>query len=112
MTPTAPLQAESPILFEYFGLELFLNSSDNRPIHIYARTADSMSMASIHFLNGIYSSAELRNVPDVAMLDDKEIRHFRTLIEQNLSQIVNSWIDFYVFNRQPVSERILKPVDR
>jgi hypothetical protein len=111
MNPKAPTQAESPVLFEYYGLELFLNSSDNRPVHIYARIGDNMSVASIHFKNGIYSSIDIRNIPDVAMIEEREARRFRALIEQNLSQIVNSWVDYYVFNRKPIAERILKPVE-
>lgn len=110
MNPKAPSQTESPVLFDYFGLELFLNSSDNRPVHIYARSGDNMSVAAINFKNGIHSSVDIRNVPDVGMIDDIEIKKFRALIEQNLSQIINSWVDFYVFNRKPISERIIKQV--
>lgn len=111
MNPKAPTQTESPVLFDYYGLELFLNSSDNRPIHIYARSGENMSVAAINFKNGIQTSIDIRNVPDVGMIDDREIRKFRALIEQNLSQIVNSWVDYYVYNRKPIAERIMKPVE-
>lgn len=95
-----------PKLYEYLGIVIFFYSEDHKPIHIHANY-DGNNMKVSFFIkdekiyrityqeiNGKFSSSKLK--------------HLKAFINAFKEDIVKTWIDFFVYNKDVKFERITK----
>lgn len=75
---------------------------------VYARQNDRLNAAKIHFKNGIFQKIEIRSVPDTPALEATESSIFLKIIEDHLSEIINRWIDCFVYRKSFLPEVIKK----
>lgn len=103
------LPSEKPI-FEYFGLEIYLDINDSQPLVFYGRAHNQVSKIVIHLHDGIYSHIEILSIDGFQSLEDKDRENFIKMIDFNLTEIIKFWIDFYVYKKEVPFEKILKPL--
>lgn len=98
-------------LLEYRGLEVCLFPSDRTPIHFYAISGDDMAMAIVTFKNGILEKSEILNVQDASPMSDSSRERFRVIVDEYLSELVRHWIDYYIYGKNPQTEKIHKNLE-
>lgn len=103
------LPSEKPI-FEYFGLEIYLDLHDSQPLVFYGRAHNQVSKIIIHLKDGIFSHLEILSIDGFEELSGKDRENFHKVIDFNLTEIIKFWIDFYVYKKEIPFEKILKPL--
>jgi hypothetical protein len=97
-----------PKLYEYFGLMILFYSNEHEPIHVHCKYQGKESKAEIIFENGKFIEVRISDVKGKEPLEMKEIKQFKKLVETYRDDIVRKWIDFFVYNKEVISEKISK----
>ena len=97
-------------LFEYFGVEVFFLCSDFQPLVVYGGFQSRKSKIIIQLENGVYSHLTLMTVDDCEPLDDKELDKFKKVVSNNLTEIIRSWTNHFVYHKEIQFEKIIKPI--
>jgi len=64
------------------------------------------SKAEIIFENGKFKEIIVRDVRGKQPLDARNMKRFKRVVEVYRDDIVNKWIDFFIYNREIKPERI------
>jgi hypothetical protein len=99
-----------PKLYEYFGLIVLFYSNEHEPIHVHGRKEDRESKAEISYEGGRFKEIKIRSVKGKRPLKKNELRNFRKLLKSYREDIVNKWIDFFIYNREIKPERITRKI--
>jgi hypothetical protein len=99
-----------PKLYEYFGLIILFYSNEHEPIHVHCKHQNKESKAEIIFENGKFVEVRISEVQGKDPLEIKDLKRFKKLVEVYRDDIVRKWIDFFVYNKEVVSERITKKI--
>jgi len=99
-----------PKLYEYFGLIVLFYSNEHEPIHVHGKHQERESKAEIIFENGKFVEVRISDVTGKRPLDRKRLALFKQLVEQYRDDIVNKWIDFFIYNKPVPSEMITKRI--
>ncbi len=110
-TTATVVKTSQIVLLEYRGIDICLFPSDKTPIHFYATCGDDVAMAKITFKNGIFEKSDVQNIAGASPMTDKNKERFRVVVEEYLSELVRSWIDYYVYGKTPQSEKIQKSLE-
>lgn len=100
-----------PKLYEYFGLIILFYSNEHEPIHVHGKYQGRESKAEIIFENGEFREVRVSAVKGKEPLDSKNERRLRKLVEHFREDIVQKWVDFFVYNKEVKSEVITKKID-
>lgn len=92
-------------LYDYYGLEVFFKKDISLPISVYARRDNKESCIRIEFKDGLVKSVAMD--PEINALDADDAETFMLLTEKNISEIVKSWLDAFIYNKE-VSSEIIK----
>lgn len=103
------LPSEKPI-FEYFGLEIYIDVNDQHPLVFYGRSANNVSKIIVHLDNGLFSHLEMISIDGIPELEEGDKENFLKMINCNLTEIIKFWIDFFVYKKSIPFEKILKPL--
>ena len=91
-----------PKLYEYFGLLILFYSNEHEPIHVHGVDADGCELkAEIIVEDG------KGHVPP---LTGPRLKDFKVLVKVRAEDIVQKWIDFFVFKKHIKTVRITKRV--
>lgn len=99
-----------PKLYEYFGLIILFYSSEHEPIHVHCKYQDKESKAEIIFENGKFVEVRISEVKGKEPLDSKNRKKFEKFVEFYRDDIVRKWVDFFVYNKVVVAEKITKKI--
>jgi len=99
-----------PKLYEYFGLIVLFYSNEHEPIHVHGKYQERESKAEIIFENGKFVEVRISEVTGKRPLDRQRLALFKQLVEQYRDDIVNKWIDFFIYNKPVLPERITKRI--
>ena len=99
-----------PKLYEYFGLIVLFYSNEHEPIHVHGKYQSLESKAEIIFENGKFVEVRISNVKGKSPLKEKHQKQLKNLVEKYRDDIVNKWIDFFVYNKPIRSEKITKKI--
>jgi hypothetical protein len=99
-----------PKLYEYFGLIILFYSNEHEPIHVHCKYQGTESKAEIIYVNGKFSEVIIKKVPGKAPLKTQNLKRFKKLVENYRDDIIRKWVDFFVYNKVIVSERITKKI--
>lgn len=102
--------ANIPKLYEYFGLIILFYSNEHDPIHVHGKYQNRESKAILIFENGKFKQVKVSSVKGKRPLGINELKKFKKLVELFRDDIVNKWIDFFVFNREIKAEIITKKI--
>lgn len=97
-----------PKLYEYLGLIILFYSNDHEPIHVHGKYQGMESKAEIIFENGIFKEIRVSDVKGKRPLDKKNLKNFTIFVEAYRLDIVNKWIEFFVYNKAIEPEIIHK----
>ena len=99
-----------PKLYEYFGLIILFYSSEHDPIHVHCKYQEKESKAEIIYENGKFLEVVIKDVAGKEPLDTQNLKKFKRLVEYYRDDIIRKWVDFFVFNKEIVCERITKKI--
>lgn len=95
-----------PKLYEYLGLVIFFYSNEHEPIHVHARHADCESKIEILIANGQIKKLVLKPVKGKRPLSTKQQREFKKLTKVLADEIVQSWVNYFVYHKKIVTKKI------
>jgi hypothetical protein len=95
-----------PKLYEYLGIIVFFYSREHEPIHVHARYGQCENKIEIVFENGIVKSIRVLNVPGRKPLPAKQKKEFKHLVNKLSDEIVQSWINFFIYDKKIVTKKI------
>ena len=97
-----------PRLYEYFGLILIFYANEHEPVHVHAKCQGREARAEFVILDGAIAEIRFGATPGRARLTDQEMRLFREITNARADDIVQKWIDYFVFNKSIQPERITR----
>lgn len=97
-----------PKIFEYLGILIFFYSNEHEPIHIHAKKGEYESKAEFYIVDGVISEIKIKNIPGVQPLRGKELKDFEIFLENYAFQIVEKWINYFVYHKKVPFEKITK----
>jgi len=97
-----------PKLYEYLGIALFFYSNEHEPVHVHGRYQGRESKAEIHLENGTVQAVKIIPVRGKRPLPAPQLAQFRQFVSVHAEEIVNRWIDYFVYQRSIPFEIITK----
>lgn len=98
---------QSKRVVQYFDTAIAFHTTFNEPLQVIGLCKDQFLVFQIEFIRGRFSAINVINSSNgLSILDDLKV--FESLIEQNLDFIIRSWIDYFIYNREPSTEVIEK----
>jgi len=97
-----------PKIFEYLGIILFFYSNEHEPIHVHAQKDEFESKAEFYILNGIISEIKIASVKGRQPLSGKDLKNFETFLEKYAEEIVEKWVNYFVYHKKVPFEKITK----
>ena len=110
MTQQLYLSKPQISLYEYFGVEVFFLSSDLQPLVVYGEFQSRKSKIMIQLENGVFSHLTVMSVDNCQPLDTKELDKFTKVVSNNLTEIIKSWTNHYIYHKHIPFEKISKPI--
>lgn len=99
-----------PKIFEYIGILIFFYSNEHEPIHVHAKKAEFESKAEFYISDGVVSEIKIKNIKGTKPLTNKDLKDFEAFLEQYAEKIVEKWIDYFIYHKDVVFERITKRI--
>jgi len=74
-------------------------SNEHNPIHVHGKYQNRESKAQIIIENGIIQDITISDVKGKLPLENKELKHFKTVVDYYKKDIVEKWVYFFVYNK-------------
>ena len=97
-----------PKIFEYLGILIFFYSNEHEPIHVHAKKGEFESKAEFYIVNGVISEIKVTDIKGAKPLAGKDLKDFRVFLEVYAEQIVEKWINYFIYHKNVEFERITK----
>ncbi len=95
-----------PKLYEYFGLVVFFYTNEHEPIHVHGEFQGGYARAQFVIKDGKVSRIVFSEINGKRPLPAAKMKDFRMLVKAKADDIVQRWIDCFVFNKQIRPEMI------
>jgi hypothetical protein len=95
-----------PKLYEYLGLVVFFYSNEHEPMHVHARYQGYESRIDIIIEKGDVKELLVREVKGKKPLPKSQLKDFEHLVGKLSDEIVQSWINYFVYNMSLVPKKI------
>lgn len=99
-----------PKIYEYLGIIIFFYSNELDPIHVHAKKGKFESKAEFYLIDGKISEIKVKNVIGSKPLIGKELKHFETFLDKYADNIVEKWIDYFVYHKKVEFEKITRKI--
>ncbi|PIQ48901.1 MAG: hypothetical protein COW03_07845 [Cytophagales bacterium CG12_big_fil_rev_8_21_14_0_65_40_12] len=99
-----------PKIFEYLGIILFFYSNEHEPIHVHAKKGEFESKAEFYIIDGEISEIRITNVKGMQPLKGKNLKDFEAFLEEYGNQIIQKWINYFVYHKEVEFEKITQRV--
>ena len=93
-------------LYEYLGILLYFYSNEHEPIHVHAKKAEFESKAEFYIIDGVVSEIIITEVRGKKPLNGSELNDFKLFLEHYSTQIVEKWVDYFVYHKKIAFEKI------
>lgn len=100
-----------PKLYEYFRLIILFYSNEHEPIHVHGKYQGKENKAEIIFEGGEFREIRISEVRGKLPLDTQSRKKFTKFVEHYREEIVNKWINFFIYNKEIQPEIINKKID-
>jgi len=97
-----------PKIFEYLGIIIMFYSNEHEPIHVHGQQSEYESKAEFYIENGVINEIKIKTVKGKKPLKGKDLRNLQDFLEVYAEQIVQKWIDYFVYHKEVKFERITK----
>ena len=88
-----------PKIFEYLGIIIMFYSNEHEPIHVHGKYQSWESKAEIIINDGKIIAIKIKEVKGRKPLQNKELKEFQNFVEKFKEDIVQKWIDYFVFHK-------------
>jgi hypothetical protein len=95
-----------PKIFEYLGIIVFFYSNEHEPIHVHASYGSLESKAEFYIIKGEISEIRIKLVKDRKPLKGAKLKDFERFLEVYGNQIVQKWVDYFVYHKDVKFEKI------
>ena len=95
-----------PKLYEYLGIIVFFYSNEHEPVHVHGRYGNHESKIEIILKDGIVQRLKTQKVPGRSPLPAAQLRHFKKLVSLLSDEIVQSWVNYFVYHKKIVTKKI------
>lgn len=89
-----------PKIFEYLGISILFYSNEHEPIHVHGKYQGCESKAEFIIVDGKISQILIKNVKGKQALPVNELKEFQEFTEAFKNEIVQRWVDYFVFHKQ------------
>ena len=97
-----------PKLYEYLGLVILFYSNEHEPIHVHGKYQGLESKAELMIENGVIKEIRFGIVKGKRPLNSQQLKNFQTLVKRYADDIVQKWIDYFVYHKQVKPEIITR----
>ncbi len=95
-----------PKLFEYFGLILMFYSNEHEPIHVHVIYNEFESKVDFIIENGVITEIIIKKVKSRNPIKGSKLKDLKDLLEIKSEEIVQKWIDYFVYHKSINFEKI------
>ncbi len=95
-----------PSIFEYLGILIFFYSNEHEPIHVHGKYCGVESKAEFLIVDGKIIEIKIKSIKGYSPLTGPKLRDFEDFLEAYSDQIVQKWIDYFVFHKDVEFEKI------
>jgi hypothetical protein len=99
-----------PKLYGYFGIVILFYANDHHPIHVHGKYQGRESKAEIIVEDGEIVDIRILPIQHKRPLEAKQLKDFELFVRHYANEIVQKWIEFFVYNRpihaQTITRRI------
>ncbi len=95
-----------PKIYKYLGIIIYFYSTEHKPIHVHGKHAGHESKAEFIMKDGVIIEIKIRRVARKNPLKKAQLLAFKEFAEAYQKEIVNKWIDFFVYNKRMEMEEI------
>lgn len=95
-----------PKLYEYLGLVIFFYSNEHEPVHVHARYQGHESKIEIIIEDGRVIKVQVDSVKGKKPLPPKQLSDFEDLVIKLSDEIVQQWVNYFVYHKKIVSKKI------
>lgn len=99
-----------PKPYEYFGLVVLFYANEHEPVHVHGKYHERESRAEIFLENGEIIKILITPVKYKRPLEGKPLRDFTLLVEHYAHEIVQKWVEFFVYNQEIHPETITRRI--
>jgi len=88
-----------PKIFEYFGISILFYSNEHEPIHVHGKYQGCESKAEFIIIDGNIVHIIIKEVRGKKPLPVNELKEFQKFVEVFKNEIIQKWIDYFVFHK-------------
>lgn len=99
-----------PKIYEYFGYIFYFWSNEHDPVHVHVKKGERETIYEIILENGKLSKINKRKDKNVTSLTEKEDKEAYAFVEKFALNIVEKWVNYFVYNKKIRSSKISKRV--
>lgn len=89
-----------PKIFEYLGISILFYSNEHEPIHVHGKCQNYESKAEFTIIDGKVVKVEIFKTKGKEPLPSKELKEFKKFVEVFKDDIVQKWIDYFVYHKE------------
>jgi len=88
-----------PKIFEYLGITIMFYSNEHEPIHVHGKYQAFESKADFIIVDGKIIDIKIKDVKGKRPLPKKELKEFKNFVNKFKDDIVQKWIDYFVYHK-------------
>tara|TARA_R110001583_G_scaffold18891_10_gene74714 strand:- start:332 stop:637 length:306 start_codon:yes stop_codon:yes gene_type:complete len=88
-----------PKIFEYLGIIIMFYSNEHEPIHVHGKYQGHESKADFIIKEGVIIDIQIKKVKGKRPLPIKELKEFKVFVEKFKNEIVQKWVDYFVYHK-------------
>ena len=97
-----------PKLYEYLGIVIFFWSNEHEAIHVHGEYQGREIRAEIIVQDGQIIEIRISNVKGRKPFGATERKIFAEFVAKKAAEIVQKWVDYFVFHKKISCERITR----
>jgi hypothetical protein len=88
-----------PKIFEYLGIIIMFYSNEHEPIHVHGKYQGFESKSEFIIEDGKIIAVKITDVKGRKPLPRKELKEFTIFVNKFKVDIVQKWIDYFVYHK-------------
>ena len=88
-----------PKIFEYLGIIIMFYSNEHEPMHVHGKYQGHESKADFIIKEGVIIDIQIKKVKGKRPLPIKELKEFKVFVEKFKNEIVQKWVDYFVYHK-------------
>ena len=88
-----------PKIFEYLGIIIMFYSNEHEPIYVHGKYQGFESKAEFIIEDGKIIEVVIKDVAGKRALPRKELKEFSNFVDKFQDDIVQKWIDYFVYHK-------------